>query len=405
MPTNSDGLPLVAYARMVWRRKLLVLTVALAMAGPAYAVSALQTAEYQADGEIVLGQQQLDENFNLQGTSLTDTQMNNQIAILTGATIAERARRVGGISPIDATARSTSNIVTLSAMDTDPQQAAATVSAYFRAFSDYRTEQQRSALDKTATQLEGIISRLQGQISRLSNDAVGLSERTSLQQQVATVQLELSRVLTQQSLVSSGLIVVQEPQVPQSPVSPTPVRDALLALVLGLVLGMSLAVLLESIRARSGDEAFAETDRAQVPGEPPAVVHGGPPPADARHASGGVGLESPTDELGPVRPTAPPILGRDPRPRPRPTASGLGEADVAAEPPRSAVAAETADVTTSGVAAGGAGQPNGAVGTSSPGTQPGGPVGQTGPTPNNRSQERPAPAESPSDVHERRRQA
>jgi len=38
---RSDGLPLLTYASMVWRRRMLVLVIAGVMAVPAYAVSAL----------------------------------------------------------------------------------------------------------------------------------------------------------------------------------------------------------------------------------------------------------------------------------------------------------------------------------------------------------------------------
>jgi succinoglycan biosynthesis transport protein ExoP len=270
MAPQSDSLPLVSYALMVWRRRFLVLVVALGMALPAFAVSKSQIPQYQAAGQILLTQRQVDENVNVKDSVLTDTQVANQIAILTGAEVADHARQQGGTSRFRAVGGTASNVVTLSADDPDPQRAAATVEAYMRAFSEFRTQQVRKTLDSAAAQMQSRLASLQQQIDRLQQqiDLVTPADRTSLQTQQASVQTQqaalqaqLGRVQIQQALVSSGVQVVQNPAVGQSPVSPTPVRDALLALVLGLALGISLAVLLETLRRRSAAElAVPHTD-------------------------------------------------------------------------------------------------------------------------------------------------
>jgi capsular polysaccharide biosynthesis protein len=245
---------------MVWRRRLLVLIVALAMAVPAFVVSKSQTPQYQAAGQILLTQRQVDDSGNVKDSVLTDAQVTNQVAILTGAEVADRARQQGATSLFRAVGGAGSNVVILSAEDPNPQRAAATVEAYIRAFSEYRTQQVRNTLDSAAAQLQSRNTSLQEQIDRLQQqinlmapvDRASLQARqASAQTQQAAVQTQLGRVQIQQVLVASGVQVVENPAVGQSPVSPTPVRDALLALVLGLVLGISLAVLLETLRRRS----------------------------------------------------------------------------------------------------------------------------------------------------------
>lgn len=252
MAPQSDDFPLFNYAAMVWRRRILVLIIALGMAIPAFVVSNSQTSQYQATGQILLTRLQLDENLNVRDTVLNDTQVGNQVAILTGPEVADRARQQGATSPFQAVGSAGANVVTLSAKDPDPRQAAATVEAYVRAFSEYRTQQLRDTLNSTAAQLENRTVSLQEQINRLAP-----ADRAGLQEQQASVQAQLGRVQIQQGLVSPGVEVVQNPAVGQSPVSPTPVRDALLALVLGLALGISLAVLLETLRRRSSAEPAA----------------------------------------------------------------------------------------------------------------------------------------------------
>jgi capsular polysaccharide biosynthesis protein len=266
MAPQLDGLPLLSYAAMVWRRRFLVLIITLGMAAPAFAVSALQTPQYQAVGQILLHQQQLDENLNVKDAVLTDIQINNRVATLTGAEVAELARQQGATSPVRVVGSAGSNVITLTAEDPDPRQAATTVEAYVRAFSEYRTQQSRKTLDSAAAQLQSRIAsqqqqidRLQQQIDRLApaDRASLLTQQASVQTQQASVQTQLGRVQVQQGLLSSGIEVVLNPAVGQSPVSPTPVRNALFALVLGLVLGVSLAVLLETVRLRSVVEPAA----------------------------------------------------------------------------------------------------------------------------------------------------
>jgi uncharacterized protein involved in exopolysaccharide biosynthesis len=256
MEPQSDGLPLLSYALMVWRRRFLVLIVALGMAVPAFAVSAVQNPQHQATAQILFTQRQLDENSNVEDGVLSTTQINNQIAILTGPEVAERARQQGVTSPIQAVGNTRSNVVTLSTEDPDPRQAMTAVEGYVRAFSEYRTQQVRKTLDSAATQLQNRIVKLQEQIDKLPPAA-----RTSLQGQQATVQAQLGRVQIQQGLVSSGIEVVQNPAVVRSPVS-TAVRNTLLALVLGLALGISLAVLLETLQRRLITEPAASQTRS-----------------------------------------------------------------------------------------------------------------------------------------------
>ena len=253
MAIQSDGLPLLSYASMVWRRRVLVLIIALAMAVPAFAVSALQIPRYQATAQLLLSQQQLDEDFNVATAELTEIQVSNLVAILTSSQVAERARQQGGTSDFRAVSSPTSSVVTVVAEDFNPRQAVVTIGAYEEAFSDYLTARERQTLDDAAAQLENNIARLQGSIDSATDD----EDRFGLQDQLSSLQEQLGRVRIQQELVASGVTMVQNPEVPRSPVSPTPVRNALLALVLGLALGISLAVLLETIQRRSDVESLA----------------------------------------------------------------------------------------------------------------------------------------------------
>lgn len=270
MPSHSDGLPLVAYAHMVRRRWVLVTLVVLAMAVPAVIVSLQQRSEYQAVAQVLLTRQQLDEEFNITPGTLTDTQISNEVALMTSAEVAGRARALGATSTVNAVGKASSNVVTITGLAPDPRQAADTVDAYIRGYADYRTDVVRTTLDATAKQLQTTATGLQQQLSQLGRSSQDAANRTLLQQQLATVQARLSRVEIQQQLVAPGMTVVQPSVADPDRVSPTPVRNGLFGVVVGLILGISLAVLLESLRQRRPSVPLGTDDRAS--GDAPPIA-------------------------------------------------------------------------------------------------------------------------------------
>ena len=60
MAIDTQPPPLVAYAAMIWRRKIVVFLIAAAMAAPAFVVSALRPPTYQSVGQILITQQQFE---------------------------------------------------------------------------------------------------------------------------------------------------------------------------------------------------------------------------------------------------------------------------------------------------------------------------------------------------------
>ena len=247
MPSPGET-PLIMYALMVRRRWLLVLFTMTLMVGPALAVSLLEAPTYRASAQILLARQELDENFNPTATVLTDTQINNEIAYITSDDVSQKAHSLGAVADARASGSAGSNVVTIIADGSDPRQAAASVQGYLDAYAEIRSGLRRATLDKAAAQLQQDVGELQGRIDDL--EVRNADQRVALEQRLTSLQIRLGQVETQQQLTSAGLTVLHSPVAADSPVSPTPVRNALLAAVLGLALGISVAVLLESVRQR-----------------------------------------------------------------------------------------------------------------------------------------------------------
>ncbi len=299
MSSEPEVLPLLAYAQMVWRRRLLVVTVVLGMAIPAFVVSSLQTPLYQSSAQVLVTQRTLDSNFNLGDQGLSELQINTQMALLTSAAVANRAIELGATSMVRGSGSTNSNVITVVATDPVPAAAAGTVGAFVQAYSEYRSAQANRALDTAATKIRERLDQLQARLGGIDQGGPpgqALQQQVSIQQEQLRLQDQLGRLEIQRALAVAGSTVVREPAIPASPTSPQPLRDSLLALVLGLGLGMSLAVVLETVRRRSGRRS---TDPAPYQPSGPSAVpaySGGPSPMEPR-------LVQPDRVARPVAPT------------------------------------------------------------------------------------------------------
>ena len=259
-----------------------MLLIALAMTIPAYFVSERQAPMFRATAKIALTQERLDSNFNAQSVDLSDRQMTVQLAVITGNAVETNARKIGARGIVTATSPVSSNVVFITSQRSDRNQAAVDANAYARSYIDYRQTQLQDSLDQAVKQLQQRISLLQKQITPLASlvraasdaqratvQASVLPEQAALEQVQASLQAQLGQLLVQRDLTTSSpdTTLVQTATAPTAAVSPKPIRDATLALILGLAFGISLAVLLETAHHRRIRVASV-ADPPYLPSEP-----------------------------------------------------------------------------------------------------------------------------------------
>lgn len=265
--SNADyGPPLLQYGRMLWRRKGLVSLIVLGLTLPAAALSASQPPVYSATAEVVLGQQRLDDDFNIQATDLSDRQIATQMRVVTSNAVTDLAEEQGAVGTVEVSTPSLSNVLVLTAQGPTPAAAASTANAYAEAYLEHRTRQARATLDDAVGQLEQRIALLQQEIDPLDEqvrqaspdqrDAALAAVRpllSRLQEQRANLQAQLGQLQVQLAIAGSGANIVHRAEPPTAPISPKPIRDGALAAVLGVAVAVSLVVLLETLRKGRGD--------------------------------------------------------------------------------------------------------------------------------------------------------
>jgi len=185
--------------------------------------------------------------------------MQTEIQIITSAPVRQAvAAKLGEAPRISASPVGLTDVLSVRAESTDPARAATVANAYANAYIDFKRTEGVNDLLAAAAQIQSKVSDLQHQIDDLNlritsaaplaqagvRSEVGPQIDTLIQQQGAYKQ-QLSNLQVQANLDTGGAQLVTPATVTTVPVRPRPKRDAAIAVVVGLILGVGLAFLLE----------------------------------------------------------------------------------------------------------------------------------------------------------------
>lgn len=149
-----------------------------------------------------------------------------------------------------------SDIIAIRGYSRSRATAAAAAEAYARAYIDFRRRQAvndlreagRKVREKVEDLQEQLVS-LEGEIARTASQGLSttglIARRDSLVTQHALFQQRLDELQVQTEFQGAGARLVNQTSVPTRKVQPAPLRNGVFALAVGLVLGVSLALLLE----------------------------------------------------------------------------------------------------------------------------------------------------------------
>jgi tyrosine-protein kinase len=246
------------YFRLIWASKVWLVLFALAAAIVVFAISSLESNQYeskalgqivstsQAEGEILTEEQLLSLSNLYHELAKTSTVLDlahkepavkGRAAEFNAAVAVQPEARVG--------------VLGFAATTGDPEDSAEFANAYANAFSTYlddlQIDQRKQSLQPVQQRIDEINTELSGIPSGDPRGAGLEVERQALQDRIAT-----------EAANPGDTMRVIEPAVPhENPVSPQPVRDALLALIGALVLGAAAIYLRDLLfdRYRSAEEA------------------------------------------------------------------------------------------------------------------------------------------------------
>ncbi len=275
MQKSRADLTLRDYAAAVSRRKWAPIVATVVAVLAAVALSAVQTPVYSADAEILVQPRGQDGLFESQVVNLNERAIQTEIQVIEGQAVRARVQRdfelpdpppVVAAAPIGET-----DVIAVTVRSTNATNAAILANAYADGYISIRLEQSVKELLSASTEVQRAIDDLQSQIDALDDDD---PRRNSLVTQLGNFTTTLDELRVDSALRTGGAVVIKSAETPESPVEPNPVRSAFLAGLIGLLIGLGAALLLDYLddKVRTEEDLQRLTDRpvlATVPIDPP----------------------------------------------------------------------------------------------------------------------------------------
>ena len=248
---ESDARTLSDYARAAWRRKWLIVGVAILCAFAAYYYSSRQASQYQASA-VLIYRPPVDPANPLANAyidpSVAQIALENVANLVASPAVRRRAESNAGTSlahpyGVSTTLNSgsasggTSNAATIAAVSTDAAESAAVANAYAEAVVGWS----RTQLLARVRQAEAATA------DRLKTFKSAKSKRSTLYRDLAQ---RLGDLRALASTVTGQFQVLVPAMVPTAPFAPRPVRSAIVAFGGGLFAAIALVLLFEAVSTR-----------------------------------------------------------------------------------------------------------------------------------------------------------
>ena len=230
------------------RRKTTIAAVTLAMGGMALVLSLLQPPLYQGEARIALDSPGGTAVFEpVTAAARVDPALivETELELLKSDVVRDLvAEELGPVPEVQAVRVGDTLLIEVNGQSSDPERASAVTNAYVRTYLELRRQQAADDLLATGEQLRTKVAQLQSQIDDLG-PAASAGQREALVEQQSRFSERLNQLEIEAALQTGGGQIVNEADVPDAPVSPTPVRNTVLALVVGSLLGAGVALVAE----------------------------------------------------------------------------------------------------------------------------------------------------------------
>lgn len=235
------------------RRAIPILLTVLVVAGGAVALSMLQDDQYTASASILFRSQTLAQELpgNTSATVDPQTQAATNLELVSLQRVSARtARQLGPrfdqkeiSGSVDVVPKGASNVIDVKATWRIPGTSARIATAFAHQFVGFQADAERARIRAAQRRLELALAHVQ---------ASAIPQEARMQ----TIQTNLDELQVLKSVSSGQAQVIQRANVPTAPSSPKPVRNAVIGVFAGLLLGIALAIALEQLdrRVRSGSE-------------------------------------------------------------------------------------------------------------------------------------------------------
>ncbi|MDY7103280.1 MAG: polysaccharide biosynthesis tyrosine autokinase [Actinomycetota bacterium] len=261
---SSSDLHLRDYLAVLRRRWLLLLVVPVATILVTVVLSLLAESRYRSTVEVLVSPQRGTDLVDPTSAAIAsrDRDIENELALARSDRLEDRIRiRVEQPFTLSASRANDADVLALSVESGDPEVAATTADIYAEELLSLRRELAVDEFTATAGVVQQAIDDIDTELAELEAEPDGGAERElrALESRRQTLVQQLEAIQLNTDLASQRSAFVLNPAVaPDSPISPNPLRNAIAALVVGLVLGAAAALLLDYLDDTVGSKADLE---------------------------------------------------------------------------------------------------------------------------------------------------
>lgn len=283
----EDELDLRHYLDVVARRKWVIILATVIATAVAVGLTAQQTPLYRASAEVLLQSDDAEQRLGSGRVGGIDqNQIQTEIGVIESNLVRSVvAEQLGRPPEVHVSAKGETDIIEISATSPEPEAAAAEANTYATTYVEWK--RQRLIEDLLAAQqtVQAEIDSLQAQLDELQAPIEELeielfiaesesrreeiradiddveadleAERNAIESSLALYQSEISSLKVSQRISRTGGVqIISDASAPDDPFAPQPLRNGVLAVVVGLMLGVGLAFLLETLddRVRSKED-------------------------------------------------------------------------------------------------------------------------------------------------------
>lgn len=257
------------YAKALERRKFTVLVVTGIMVLAALLLSLIQSRVYSADAQVLVQPTGNDVLFQNGPPETVDPtlELGTDIKVLESKPLqTEVEHRIGKVAKVSVRRDTDTLILDVTGQASTAPRAALVANTYAQAFIDQRQAQAAASSADAVRTLQDKVADLQRQIdavdARLAQAGLGSAvasalgaQRSSLSTQQGVFRQQLDQLEVQTTVSGSGARIVARATPPHGPSQPRVLRNLLLALIAGLVLGVTVAFVREYM-----DDSIRTTD-------------------------------------------------------------------------------------------------------------------------------------------------
>ncbi len=238
------------YLQILQRRKWWIVSIAVLGLVLSLAVSLTAHKMYSASAQLLVQPSVNSSGVGAQQLPVTQTDVQTELQLVTSAPVQQAVRKqLKSMPAVSASEVGQTNVMAITAMSEVPSQAAVIANLYANAFVAYRQTVAIRSLASAETQLRSQVNSIGAQINALHGNTTS-PEAAALANQQVVLREQLAQMQVSGASGTGDIVLVTPAQTPVAPSSPKPVQDALLGLVVGLLLGLAAAFLLDSLDDR-----------------------------------------------------------------------------------------------------------------------------------------------------------